>query len=546
MPSEPVSRRDFTRSLLGGISGALLAPSAVAAAASSAEPAASSAEPARRQPNIVFVISDQHSGLYTGYMGHPIVRTPHLDQIAARGTVFRHTYCGSPVCTPSRAGLLSGCYPSDVNSFCNSTVWDGSLPAWPALLRDAGYRTFGAGKMDASDRHDLGFTAGAGVGNGHETKPDITSMWRRPLCSRIDERVQIDGRSRAEPARGDVRTAERALDFINRQPRDSAPWVAYVGFNIPHPPFVGLAEYYDEYLNRVDLPNVPPGQLEQLHFVYQQMRHFKNIATPIPEERIRRARAAYFGMITELDGLIGRIWSALEKNGQLQDTIFIYTSDHGETLGDHGLWLKNNLFEGPARVPLVIAGPGVRAGAVIDTPVAHVDLARTLLDWGGAKTHPKLRGHSLRPLLRGQPGDHPGWAYSESHSEGNLTGSFMIRKGDWKYVHFTWFDGLLFNLADDPNEFVNRIADPAAAEVLTEMRGLLASQVDPMEVTERAFRTQRQRLDALASQLGEAGMVAECRGRLGQGQAMTLLSAYFGHPIAAPTGPAPAKPNVEA
>jgi choline-sulfatase len=529
MQSESFSRRDFTRSLLAGVGGALLAPSALAAAASPSAPAD------RRKPNIVFIVSDQHSGMYGGFMGHPLVRTPNLERIAARGTVFRNTYCGSPLCAPSRAGMLSGCYPSDVNSFCNSTTWDGALPAWPALLRDAGYATFGCGKLDTDDRYDLGFAHTSGLGNDHAKKPDITSFFRRPLCSRIEERGQINGTTRTVPYKSDRRCTEVTLDFIHQQ--KDQPWVTYTGFHLPHPPFVAREDLFHYYLNRVDLPNVRPGELEDLHFVYQQMRHFKNIATPLPEEGMRRARAAYFAMITELDEFIGELWNKLDAAGQLENTIFIYTSDHGNSLGEHGLWLKNNLYEGAARVPLVMAGPGIRAGQVIDTPVAHVDLVRTFLDWGEAKTHAKLRGHSLRPLLRGEAGDHPGWAYSESHSEGNLTGSFLIRKGDWKYVHFTWFDGQLFNLADDPGELVNRIHDPAAASVLKELRDILASQVDPIEVTERGFRTQRKRMDTLASGCTETQMVEQFRGRLGDGQALTLLSGYYGHPVTAPATP---------
>jgi choline-sulfatase len=404
-------------------------------------------------------------------------------------------------------------------------------------LRDAGYKTFGCGKLDADGRFDLGFEKTSGLGNGHAKSPDITSLFRRPLCSRIEERGQINAKTRTVPYHSDERCADATLEFIKGQ--GSEPWVSYTGFHLPHPPFVALEEHFQYYLNRVDLPNIRPGELEELHFVYQQMRHFKNIATPLPEENMRRARAAYFAMITELDGFIGKVWQTLEAAGQLENTIFIYTSDHGESLGDHGLWLKNNLFEGAARVPLVIAGPGIRAGQIVDTPVAHVDLVRTVLEWGEAKRHPKMRGYSLRPLLlRGEPGDHPGWAYSESHSEGNLTGSFLIRKGDWKYIQFTWFDGLLFNLAEDPDELVNRIHDSAAAGVLKELQSILASQVDPVEVTERGFRTQRRKMEGLAAASSEAQMVEQFRGRLGDGQALALLGAYYGHPLAAPTTPA--------
>jgi choline-sulfatase len=529
-----LTRRDFGKRLLASVGTAALAPATLAAAAADARPV-------RRQPNIVFILSDQHSYRYAGFMGHPFVRTPNLDRIAARGTIFRNTYCGSPLCAPSRAGMLSGCYPSDVGSYCNATTWDGSLPAWPALLRDAGYATFGTGKMDTDAKFDIGFQKTDALGNEHASKPDITSLFRRPLCSRIEERGQVNGATRAVRNRGDQHVTDAAIAFIKQAPAGQ-PWAVYAGPHMPHPPFVGLEEHFNYYLNRVDVPNIPPGHLEDLHFVYQQLRHFKNIATPIPEERIRRARAAYCAMITELDEYVGRVWSAVEASGQLENTIFVYSSDHGEALGDHGLWLKNNLYDGAARVPLVLAGAGIPAGRVIETPVAHVDLVRTFLEWGDAKTHPKLRGHSLVPLLRGQTDGHPGWAYSECHTEGNCTGTFMVRKGDWKYIHFTWYDGLLFNVAEDPGEFVNRIHEPAAAGPLAELRGLLRSQVDPVEVTERAFKAQRKRYEGIvAAAPSESDMIDQFRSRLGEGQAIALLSAYYGHAVDYKPQPAKAK-----
>lgn len=231
-------------------------------------------------------------------------------------------------------------------------------------------------------------------------------------------------------------------------------------------------------------------------------------------------------MITELDEYIGRVWNALEETGQLSNTVFVYSSDHGESLGDHGLWLKNNLYDTAARVPLLVAGAGIPKGVRVDTPVAQVDLVRTFLEWGKADAPQGLRGHSLVPLMQGSQGDHPGWAYSESHSEGNCTGSFMIRKGDWKYIHFTGYDDLLFNLAEDPGELQNRIDDPAAKPVLEELRTILHSQVDPEEVTLRAFRVQEVMLADMAARMSEEELAAELTSRLGAGQARLLAALH--------------------
>ena len=230
--------------------------------------------------------------------------------------------------------------------------------------------------------------------------------------------------------------------------------------------------------------------------------------------------------VTELDEYIGQIWKALDRTGQLENTVFIYTSDHGEALGEHGMWYKNNLFENAAHIPLVMAGPGLPKGVKVETPVAHVDLVATLLDLAGAEGETELRGHSLLPVIEGLESSHPGWTYTESHSEGNVTGSFMVRKGDWKYVHFTWYDDLLFNLAEDPGEHHNRIADPGAQEAHLELREILYSQVDPEAVTRQAFEAQDKVLEEIAQGKVEAELAAVLEGRLGAGLARVMASKF--------------------
>ena len=504
------TRRDFHRTL-----GA--AASTVAAASASAQTPGSSGS----RPNIVFICSDQHGHKYSGYAGHPLAKTPHLDRIAHRGVTFNNTYCGSPVCVPGRACMMSGMYPSDCNSFCNSTVWDGSHPTWGTRLRKAGYETRATGKLDLNPDFDMGFDE-IDTTHGHRARPDITSLFRRPVGYRINERTNVTGQPRDKPHRDAART-KVALDFVrNETPTLRRPWTQYVGYLQPHPKFVALKTYWGLYpLKGIDLPHIPLGHLEDQHLVFQELRRFKRIATPISEDRIRRARAGYYGMITEMDEYIGQLWNALEETNQLENTVFIYTSDHGESLGDHGLWYKNNLYDVAARVPLVIAGAGLPQGKTIDTPVAHVDLVATLLDWTGANGADDLRGQTLLPLIAGS-GSGPEFAYSESHSEGNTAGGFVIRKGDWKYIHFTWYGDLLFNVAEDPGEFHNRVDDPGTRSVVRELREILYSQVDPEEVTRRAFATQERMLAKFARAKTEDELAAMLQGRMGKGLARSL------------------------
>ena len=504
------SRRDFTRAISAGFGAAALAGAA------------------GDRPNIVFICSDQHSFKYTGYAGHPQVKTPNLDRIARRGVVFQNAYTGSPVCTPGRASMMTGVYPSDCNSFCNSTVWDGSHPTWGTRLRKAGYLTRAVGKLDLNPAFDIGFEE-TKTSNGHAAHPDITSLFRRPVAYRMGERPNVDGKPR-DQRHGDAGKTGIALDFLRRKAAGVAqPWAQYVGLTEPHPRFVALRKYYEMYPpDQVELPRVPADYLERQHLMFQELRRFKRIATPIPEDRRRRARAGYYGMVTELDEYIGQLWDALEETGQLANTVFVYTSDHGESLGEHGLWYKNNLLEAAAHVPLVIAGKGIPEGKTVDVPVAHVDLVATLLELAGAGDDADLRGHSLLPLMAGDPGEHPGFAYSESHSEGNCTGSFMIRKGDWKYLHFTWYDDLLFNLAEDPGELRNRIGDPEARPIVEELRGHLHGEVDPEEVTHRAFARQEAMLANFAHKMSERELAKMLEGRMGKGQSLALAAKAKG------------------
>lgn len=478
------------------------------------------------RPNVLFLCSDQHGYRYTGFGGHPHVETPNLDRLAARGTTFANAYCSSPVCVPSRASLMTGVFPSDVGSYCNSTVWDGSVPTWGSRLRAAGYHTWATGKLDLDPTHEIGFDE-RDTHHGHASNPDVTSLFRRPTCYRMSERPGVDGRPREE-RHGDADLAANAREFLTEAAPPDQPWAAWVGFSMPHPSFTALEGYYDRYHPRkVEPPNVPPGHLEDQHLVFEQLRRFKRLGVPVDERRIRRARAAYYGMISELDEYIGSLLDTLADADMAEDTVVIYTSDHGEMLGEHSLWYKNTLYEDAVHVPLTMAGPGIPDGQVVDAPVGHVDLVSSLTAWADADAPTPERGCSLDPFLGGE-GTHDGVAYAENHSEGNCTGSFMIRRDDWKYIHVTGYDDLLFDLAADPHELDNRIDDPDLEDVRADLRSLLFDRVEPTVVTSDAFAAQETLRDRLAAQQGPNGFFDTLRGRFGDGQARVLTERCTG------------------
>jgi choline-sulfatase len=523
-----ISRKEFTKRLAGGLGGAALYSSLPRTVYST------ESRDKDRRPNIVFICVEQYCFKYTGYSGHRWVHTPNLDRIASRGVTFSNAYTTAPVCAPARAGLMTGMFPSDNNSFGNTTVWDGSNPTWGTRLQEVGYQTWATGKLDLNPAYDLGFVLDY-VQNGNATLKgaDITELFRRPLIYRMKERPHVNGRAREHRYSHDVKACNKALKHLRSKRKTDKPWATYIGYHLAHPPFVALDKYYHFYYpDRVDMPNILPGHLEKQHLMFQRLRCFKRLAMPIfPEERIRKARAGYFGMITELDEYIGQIWDQLEKTGQLSNTIFVFTADHGEMLGDHGLWYKNNLYDEATHVPLLIAGAGLPEGKQIDTTVSHMDLTYTLLEWTGAKRPDSLRGHSLTSMIYGKGlGKHPGYAYCESQGAGNCTGSFMIRKGDWKYLNFTWYDDLLFNLSDDPGEFTNRIDDPSTKDVLNELKNILHALMNPEKITKKAFRTQKKVLDKMIHNMNADELYDELKGRLGDGQAKVLVDKFKSKP----------------
>jgi choline-sulfatase len=488
-----LTRRRFGQSIVTGVGASALQIRAAAAGRDS------------RPPNILFICSDEHNARIAA-------ETPNLDRLAARGVTYGNAYCGSPVCVPARASLMTGMFPSDVASYCNSTPFDGRVPTWANRLRDSGYSCWATGKLDLVEGKDYGFEE-FHTDHLHSYAPDITSLFRRPLCYRVDKRPQVKGEFKAR-VRDDDKVVREALEFIKRDlPGRKQPWAMYVGLNLPHPPFVAAEKYRNlASVKNAGLPYIPPGHLERMHLAFRLMRNFYLTTDSIPAEDIISARAAYFALVAELDDYLGRILDAVDPS----NTLIVYTSDHGDMLGEHGLWFKNVLLEDAARVPLILAGPGFPPGLKVDTPVTHADLVATILEVAGIGRPSGLRGHSLLSA------SHPGYAYSESHSEGNCTGSFMIRKGDWKYIYFSWHDSLLFNLKDDPGEFRNLSGKPEYSSIEGELHGILTSLIKPDEITERAFQAQEAMLKKRFAEMGTEKFYQEMESRLGKGQARTL------------------------
>ncbi|MBI3972005.1 MAG: sulfatase-like hydrolase/transferase [Chloroflexi bacterium] len=436
--------------------------------------------------DLLVVMSDQHSPHVLGCAGDPVVRTPHLDGLAARGVRFSATYCQAPLCVPSRMSCLTGQQPSALRVWTNSCVLGSDVPAFAHALGAAGYDTALCGRMHfmgPDQRHGFHRRMVGDVTSSYFGGPG-PNFGHVPLSTAQQGRgsVEISGPGRTSYQAYDAEVTQAALHYLHAraQPAERQPFCLVVGYVLPHCPYICPKPLFDEYYDRVDVPRLPAAYLERLHPAMRLWRERRGVDERTDEE-VRRARAAYYGLVTLLDHNVGRLLAALEDTGLAQRTAVVYTSDHGEMAGEHRMWWKSSLYEGSVGVPMIWSWPGRFAPARTVSAVASlVDVAPTLLALGGAPALPNATGHNLLPWLSNRSGgdvpDGPQEAYAEVVPGLGLPPARLVRRGPWKLtVHHGHATPQLFNLEDDPHELDDRGADPGHADV---REALLAAALD--------------------------------------------------------------------
>ncbi|MCJ8139181.1 sulfatase family protein [Falsirhodobacter halotolerans] len=449
----------------------------------------------QKRPNIVFIITDQQRLDTIRALGHPHMDTPILDRLVAGGTVFRNMYVTSPSCSPSRASLFSGTYPHTNGVFRNDEPW---VWSWVSLLSGAGYRCVNVGKMHTMPvEGPFGFHERHVVENKDRDHPNLPfyldnwdkAFWTRGLRkpSRVSYRERGDYRDALgafvweapEDLHPDVFVPSLACLWLERY-KGTEPFFLQIGIPGPHPPYDPTQDYLDRYAGRNDLP-MPitydfdaqqPEPIRELRRHHHAEDHDAVVHLEHPtEDQQRRQRAHYYANVSMIDAQVGRIIDTLEARGVLDDTIIVFTSDHGDCLGDHGHSQKWNMFEPSVHVPAIVWGRDVPQGHAIDDLVALFDLGPTILQWAGITPPEWMEARSLIPLMEGE--GHRDRVFAEHANDAILTGTqfmTMIRKGDWKLVHFVdSAEGQLFDLASDPEERVNRWDDAACAARRQEM-----------------------------------------------------------------------------
>jgi choline-sulfatase len=441
--------------------------------------------------NILLLLSDEHRPDAFGCAGHDTIATPNLDRLAADGARFTDAYCPSPLCAPCRAAFTTGRYVHEVEAWDNAASYGGDPPSWGAHFENAGVRTTTVGKLDFQPDVQ-GFPEQ--LLPAFRRSPDVNGIQRDPPIIREGSRERI---TKAGPTdelgrheRADRERTDRAIEWLEaRAEADEDGWILSLNWILPHFPLTAERSYYERYDDLDELPYDYPAADD--HPILEELRdHFQG--RDVDRETLRRTRRAYYALCTELDDNVGQVLDALDRLGLAEDTLVIYTSDHGEPLGDHETWWKCTMHEQSVGIPLLTSGPGVES-ATIEAPVSLLDLVPTMGDALGVDRDLAWRGVSQWPVLTGaRPPDHTRAVLSEYHAHGTSRGTFMLRQGRYKYVHYVDNPDQLFDLRTDPDELEDLADAPAYDAVRRRLEQRLRERVtpDPETVDQRARRDQ--------------------------------------------------------
>jgi arylsulfatase A-like enzyme len=457
------------------------------------------------RPNVLFIVSDDLNNML-GCYGDERAKTPNIDKLAARGVRFDLAYCGFPLCGPSRNSMLTGLYPNSTGIFANQQIFRQTIPqqqSLPQAFRNAGYF---AGRIGKLYHYNVPNSIGT---NGHDD-PGSWEMELNPAgVDRLEEHGQIFSLLPGQfggtlswyaSPKGDehhtdgleAADAEWVLERCAK--RKDRPFFLAVGFFRPHTPYVAPKPYFDLYPADT-MPVVQGVQEDQADRPKPALGSHKKEQEKLTDDLRRQARQAYLASISFMDAQVGRVVDALDRLGLAENTIIVFTSDHGYHMGEHGLWQKMSLFEESSRVPLLVVAPGVsKKGSVAKSPVSHVDLFPTLAELCGVTAPKNLQGQSLVPMLRDPAASGRGWALTQVMrgggplrasvttnvgSEGARFFGYTLRTPRWRYTE--WDEGKkgaeLYDHEADPRELTNLAQKPEHAKTVEELSDQLRSAV---------------------------------------------------------------------
>jgi arylsulfatase K len=445
---------------------------------------------AASRPNIVLIVVESWDGRVLGCLGDPALKniTPNIDRFAKRGVLFTQSYTTHPICCPARANLWSGQYSFNCKSWNNHKGLEPGTRILRDVLVDEGNYVLATRKEGGKGKgreNDIGIGKHDYISGGHSQQnrvTDWTCAANIQLPSYQQPKPHVLGSNVKKFHANDWLYCAKAKKFLAKQAKQqkkgkSEPFFLYLSLTTPHPAF----KTSQHWLSKVgyDDVSVPPKDEEPVHPVFQYQRISKAWAHGLDPDSVKHTRAIYYAMVAETDAFIGEVLDAIDKLGLDGTTHVIITSDHGENNMEHDLFYKMNVYESSARVPLVIAGPGIQKGAVVDIPVMTVDLYPTIIDMAGIHKElapNALDGQSLMPLLTGKTGWNRDFAFSMYTGTAANTSMFMLRTGWWKYVAYPGYEPQLFYIDADPDEIVNQAS--SHPDVVEQLDGKLRSVCD--------------------------------------------------------------------
>jgi choline-sulfatase len=455
------------------------------------------------RPNILVIQADQLAASAIGAYRNPIASTPHIDSLAAGGAIFDAAYTNFPLCAPSRFSMMSGQLASTIGAYDNGAELTSSIPTFAHYLRHLDYQTCLVGKMHfvgADQLHgfeqrlttdiypgDFGWT-----GDWTEVRPkfanDVVTFTDAGVCKR---NVQIEYDDEV------CHRARRKIYDLARG-RDDRPFLLFASFTHPHDPFQCRQEHWDRYAHDdIGMPVVTTAQADMDPYSLRLIAQYGLKDNPPGADQVRVARHAYYGSVSYVDDMVGELVAALKDSGLYDNTVILLTSDHGEMLGEHGLWYKKSFFEDACRIPLIISHPQLQSRR-IDANVSLVDLLPTLLEIAGDEDQQSLietvAGHSLWGLAAGSDPSRECPVYAENLAEGATTPLLMVKREQIKYVYSAVDPEQLFDLEQDPHEQINQIDNPAYREAREELSKLVQQQWDIDSLAQDIVASQRRRL----------------------------------------------------
>lgn len=461
------------------------------------------------KPNIVMIMADQMAFNVIGALGHPAVKTPNIDKLVNEGVSFNNCYCNSPLCVPSRASMMTGKLPSGIEVYDNGSELRASVPTFVHHLRRSGYKTILSGKMHFIGPDQLHGFEERLTRDIHTCGFELTPDWRKGVYENPGtgiKRLTHPGECTINTQLlHDERNAAQTIEKIRMLGRenevDKSPFFLCTSFAQPHDAFEIISEYWEKYKDiEVPMPKAEKTALDKLHPYNRWIQiHHQADQIDLSDKQIRDNRRAYYAMVTYIDDKVGEIIRELERIGLRDNTMVLFTSDHGEMLGEHGMWFKRTFYDPAVKVPLIMSWPGkFPAGNKVDSLVSLVDLGPTLMslvevpdreEWVSS-----MDGESFAHLLYGKEQNWKNEVFFEYYGEGPVRSMIGLREGNMKYIQVHKEEPLLFDLDSDPLEMTNLAGQPGYESMQKKMLKKVEEQADLEQIESLVLRSQRERL----------------------------------------------------